>query len=217
MRVVIFANGPISDQLEIKSLLQPDDWLIAADGGARHCLRLGLTPTVVIGDFDSLLQSELDSLFQLGTEMVRHPRSKDQTDLELALLHAVRQGAEEILVFGGLGDRWDQTLANLHLPALPELAETRIWLIDGPSRATILHSGDNLQFDGHPGDTVSLIPLGGPAHGVSTRDLEYPLEGDTLEFGSTLGISNTMLAESACVGLENGILAVFVAAQVDES
>jgi thiamine pyrophosphokinase len=176
-----------------------------------------LTPAVVIGDFDSLPTSELESLRQGGSEIVRHPRSKDQTDLELALLHAVTHGAEEILVLGGLGARWDQTLANLHLPALPELAETRIWLIDGSSRATILHPGDNLQFVGRPGDTVSLVPLGGSAHGVSTRELEYPLKGESITFASTLGISNTMLAESASVVLERGTLAVFITAQSDES
>jgi len=201
----------------VKSILQPDDLLIAADGGARHCLRLGLKPAVVVGDFDSLLQSELETLEEGGSEMIRHPRAKDQTDLELALRYAAEGGFTEMLIFGGVGDRWDQTLANLLLPALPELAAARIWLIDGPSRATILRSGDTLQFDGHPGDIVSLVPLGGSAHGVSTQELEYPLNGESVTFGSTLAISNTMLGKSASVGIENGTLAVFIAAQSSTS
>lgn len=212
MRAVIFANGPISDLQAIQSLLRPDDWLIAADGGARHCLNLGLKPAMVIGDFDSLPRSEIETLTEGGSEMMRHPRAKDQTDLELALRHAAASGCAEILIFGGMGDRWDQTLANLLLPALPELAGIRIWLIDGPARATVLHSGDNLQFDGHPGDVVSLVPLGGSAHGVSTRELEYPLQDEKVTFGSTLAISNTMLGNTATVGIENGTLAVFVTA-----
>jgi thiamine pyrophosphokinase len=213
---VIFANGPIPDQQAINDHLQADDRLIAADGGARHCLTLGLQPAVVIGDFDSLEKSEIETLREGGAEMVRHPRAKDQTDLEIALRYAVSDGAEHILIFGGLGGRWDQTLANLLLPALPDLAGTRIWLIDGPSRATILRSGEELQFDGHPGDLVSLVPLGGSAHGVSTRDLEYPLNGETVTFGSTLAISNTMLQKSALVGIESGTLAVFIMTQSDE-
>jgi thiamine pyrophosphokinase len=217
LRAVIFANGPVPDRQSINTHLQPDDRLIAADGGARHCLALGLQPAVVIGDFDSLDESEIETLRGGGAEMVRHPRAKDQTDLELALRYAVTEGAEQVLVFGGLGGRWDQTITNLLLPALPELTGTRIWLIEGRSRATLLHSGEELHFDGLPGDVVSLVPLGGSAHGISTRDLEYPLDGETVTFGSTLAISNTMLRRSGLVRIESGTLAVFITAQSDEN
>ncbi len=217
MRTVIFANGPIPDRQSIISHLQPDDRIIAADGGARHCLALDLQPAVVIGDFDSLDQSEIETLRHGGAEMVRHPQAKDQTDLELALRYAVMDGAETILIFGGLGGRWDQTIANLLLPALPDLTGSRIWLIEGQSRATLLHSGDELQFNGQPGDVVSLVPLGGSAHGVTTRDLEYSLNGETVTFGSTLAISNTMLGRTAHVGIESGTLAVFIMARSDET
>ncbi len=210
MRALIFANGPLSDPQAVHSLLRPDDWLIAADGGARHCLELGLTPAVVIGDFDSLQEDEVKALRKAGSKMVRHPRSKDQTDLELAIRHALNDGATEILILGGVGGRWDQTLANLLLPALPDMPETRIWLVDGPSRATILRSGGRLRFHGQPGDIVSLVPLGGSVLGVTTEGLEYPLTEEPLAFGSTLGISNTMLGNSASVELDIGVLAIFI-------
>ncbi len=210
MRALIFANGPLTDPQAVHSLLHPDDWLIAADGGVRHCLDLGLTPALVIGDFDSLQEAEVESLRKAGCKMLQHPRSKDQTDLELALRHALNIGATEILILGGVGGRWDQTLANLLLPALPDLPAPRIWLVDGPSRATIIRSGGSLRFDGQPGDIVSLVPLGGSALGVTTTGLEYPLTREPLAFGSTLGISNTMLGKSASVKLDVGILAIFI-------
>jgi thiamine pyrophosphokinase len=210
LRALIFANGPLTDPQDIHTLLHPDDWLIAANGGARHCLELGLTPALVIGDFDSLQEAEVESFRKAGCKMVQYPRSKDQTDLELALRHALDNCASEILIFGGVGGRWDQTLANLLLPALPDMPETRIWLVDGPSRSTIIRSGGSLRFDGQPGDIVSLVPLGGSAQGVTTSGLEYPLKREPLAFGSTLGISNTMLGKSASVKLDVGVLAVFI-------
>ena len=210
LRALIFANGPLPDPQSVRALIQPDDWLIAADGGARHCLKLGLKISVVIGDFDSLQERDLKALRKAGSRLVRHPQNKDQTDLELALRHALGSGATEILILGAVGGRLDQTLANLLLPALPDMPETRIWLIDGPSRATIMRSGGRLQLDGQHGDVVSLVPLGGSALGVTTTGLEYPLMKEPLAFGSTLGVSNTMLGDSASVELEVGVLAVFI-------
>ena len=210
MRAVIFANGPLSYPDRARALILPDDWVIAADGGARHCLKLGLKPAVIVGDVDSLHESELGTLRSQGSKLVRYPHNKDQTDLELALRHVLASGASEILIFGGVGDRWDQTLANLLLPVLPDMPKTRIWLVDGPFRATVIRSGGSLQLDGQPGDIVSLVPLGGTALGVTTTGLEYPLTDEPLAFGSTLGISNSMLGNSASVELEIGVLAVFI-------
>jgi thiamine pyrophosphokinase len=216
LRTVIFANGPLSDPQSVHTLLQPEDWLIAADGGAQHCLALNIHPDVVIGDFDSLEQQALEFLRQAGSKLIPHDRHKDQTDLELALLHAQTKNPQEILILGAIGKRWDQTLANLLLPALSELSHIRIWFIDGHQKATVLHSGDSIEIEAQPGDVVSLVPIRGPAQGVRTKGLEYPLEGETLEFGSTLGISNTMLEHSAFVAIECGVLVLFISRSMDD-
>ncbi len=216
MRTVIFANGPLSDLQSVRSLLQPDDWLIAADGGAQHCLALNIRPDVVIGDFDSLDPHALEALRQAGSELIPHDRHKDQTDLELALLHAKTNNPQEILILGAIGKRWDQTLANLLLPAHPELSHVRIWFADGHHKATVLHSGESIEIEAQPGDVVSLIPVRGSAHGVSTHGLEYPLEGETLSFGSTLGISNTMLEHSASVAIDSGVLILFLSRSMED-
>lgn len=202
MRAVIFANGGYTHPYP----LLPDDLIIAADGGARYCLELGLTPHVVVGDFDSLDPASLKSLEQAGVELERYPERKDFTDLELALQHACQRGADEILVLAALGGRWDQTLANLLLPASQALCCTRITLIDGAQEIHLLRAGERLDLQGRPGDTVSLIPLKGDAVGVVTQGLEYPLAGETLYFGSTRGISNVLLDEFSWVSLQEGML-----------
>lgn len=207
MRTVIFANGSFSHPKIDLARIRPDDQLIAANGGAQHCMALGLIPSVLIGDFDSLEPEELETLERYEITVVAHPARKDKTDLELALTYAAVSGADEILILAGMGDRWDQSLANLLLPAMAELKDIRITLVDGPQEATILHSGGSLELSGHSGDTVSLIPLGGSAHGVTSYGLEYQLENDTLHFGATRGISNVLQGNKATLYLKQGTLA----------
>src|SRR5690242_18132651 len=102
-RTVIFANGELINLNAARAALRSDDFLIAADGGAHHCHTLGLTPKVVIGDFDSLTPEELKALSASGTWLIQHPARKDQTDLELAIAYAIEHGADDILILGALG------------------------------------------------------------------------------------------------------------------
>ena len=62
------------------------------------------------------------------------------------------------------------------------------------------------QIEGLPGDLVSLLPLGAPAQGVTTRGLKYPLNGETLQMQRTRGISNVLLQPQAVVTLTAGCL-----------
>ena len=206
MRTIIFANGMFNNPLRLPALLRPDDILIAADGGARHCRALGLIPQVAIGDFDSLTEEELAELSTLGAKIIRHPQRKDYTDLELALDYALEQKPQEILIVGALGLRWDQTLANLLLPARCAAAKVRVCLLDGLQEIYLLVAGQTLVVNGQPGDTVSLIPIGGDAQGISTNGLEYPLKDETLYFGATRGVSNLLVNQKAQVTLRLGLL-----------
>ena len=206
LRAVIFANGRLSHPELDRRQIQAGDWILAADGGVHNCLRLGLTPQVVVGDMDSLPPPELERLQAQGTQLLRFPSRKDQTDLELALDHALHQGAQEILILGALGMRWDQTLANMLLLTRPDLDGRRISLVDGPQRVYPLRAGQTLHLEGQPGDTLSLIPVQGDARGITTTGLEYALHGGQLAFGATRGISNTFLKAHVSIRLDQGTL-----------
>jgi thiamine pyrophosphokinase len=206
LRAVVFANGVLSDPSKSISYIRPDDILIAADGGALHCRALGLMPDVLIGDFDSIEAGEVAELEAGGAKVIRHPARKDYTDLELALQHARDMGANQILVMAALGNRWDQTLANLLLPASESFAGVDIRLLDGPQEILLVRAGQKIWIHGQPGDTLSLIPLYGDAHGITTKGLEYPLNEGTLIFGSTRGISNVLVEGVAEIFLREGLL-----------
>lgn len=202
MRVIIFANGGFTYPPEFK----PDDIIIAADGGAQHCLALGIIPRLVIGDFDSLDKAQIHQLEQAGARLIRYPARKDFTDLELALQHARDHGAEEVIVLGALGGRWDQTLANVLLPVGQEFKSLPIRLLDGAQEIMLIHPGRKMILKGNPGDTLSLIPLMGDTQHITTEGLEYPLCNENLLFGSTRGVSNRLLGEKATISFESGML-----------
>lgn len=203
-RAVIFANGEVADPIAVRDRLHSGDWLIAADGGLRHMRALGLTPHLLIGDMDSVDPADRQALAQQGTQLVVHPRNKNETDLELALLHAQAQGARVLLVAGAFGGRLDQTLANIALLALPKLRECTTWLTDGLVDAVLIRT--RLHLRGEVGDQVSLLPLGQEARGVRTTGLRFPLHGETLKPYHSRGVSNEMIAPAADIALDAGLL-----------
>jgi thiamine pyrophosphokinase len=208
MRAIIFANGIIDDPQGALSLIRPEDTIIAADGGAAHCRKLGVTPALIVGDLDSLSAEDASYWGEQGVQFIRHDRRKDETDLELALLRAQGLDRDDALVLGGLGGRWDQTFANLLLPGYHLLEDLQV---------TFWHSGlwiylvrGQREIHGRAGQTVSLIPVGGNATGVSTQGLEWPLKDETLIFGATRGVSNVLLGVKATVEVREGFLLCFV-------
>ena len=204
MRAVIFANGLLNNPQAARKLIQPEDLLIAADGGAKHCQVMGITPKILIGDLDSQTKEEIKAWEDAGVEVIRHNPRKDETDLELALLHAKEAGADEALILGGLGSRWDMTIANLLLPAYQNLKGMQVVFWDAGQRLYLVFA--KTEITGQPGQMVSLIPIGGDAHGVTTQGLEWPLEDGTLIFGATRGVSNVLTKNPATVSIREGLL-----------
>jgi thiamine pyrophosphokinase len=211
MRVVIVANGVIGDpEGEFARWVDADTILVAADGGTKHLMACGHTPHHVIGDMDSIVPEVLADLDVRSVVFHQHPAEKDKTDLELALLWTAQHFAEaEITVLGIMGGRPDQTLANLLLLALPQLEDRNVMLVDGHWQVHLIRGREIHHFRGNPGDTLSLIPLGGKVEGVTTSGLHYPLNGETLCFGPARGISNEFTGEEASVKVESGMLWVF--------
>jgi thiamine pyrophosphokinase len=203
-RAVIFANGRLPDAQAARRLVQPGDLLIAADGGLALALSMGLTPQLLIGDMDSASSEDISRARQQGAELELFPRDKDQTDLELALRTALERGCDVIRIVGGLGGRTDQALANLLLLADPALAGVDVRIDDGVEEAFAISA--RAEISGQTGDTVSLLPLEGPAVGVITEGLRYPLRGETLFLYRTRGISNEMTGAVAAISLEKGVL-----------
>jgi thiamine pyrophosphokinase len=203
-RALIFANGELIDPGAARGLVQPDDLIIAADGGARHALALGIIPSAIIGDMDSLSPSEVSNFADMDVHLLRFPQAKDETDLELALDYALRAGHNPIIIIAALGGRLDQLLGNIAMLTSPEALQADVRLDDGLTEAFFVTRKASIY--GKSGDAVSFIAWGVPAEGVSTDGLAYPLHKESLSPYRTRSISNQMLAETAKVSLKSGLL-----------
>lgn len=206
MHTIIVANAPDFTAAPFRDVLARADLLIAADGGGNALDDAAMMPHVVIGDLDSLRPAVAEAFAAAGVTIVRHPPEKDETDLELALLYAVGRGAVTIDILGALGGRWDQGLSNVALLALPELAGRRARLLDERQEAYLARGATPIA--GAAGETVSLLPIGGPARGITTQGLQYPLADAELSFERSRGVSNVIVAPPAHVTVREGLLLV---------
>lgn len=209
MRAIIVANGSVEKGEKYQHLVRTDDWVIAADGGASVALKLGLQPRVVVGDLDSLPVRVRSRLEKGGCQFVQRPAHKDETDTELAIQYALAHGADEIVLLGAAGGRLDHALANVFLLGMPALAKVRARIVAGRTEVWLLRGGHEQEIRGEHGDTVTLLPLGQDAVGITTTGLEWVLDDDTLPFGLARGVSNVMATDTARVVLREGLVLVF--------
>jgi thiamine pyrophosphokinase len=207
MHVILFAGGTVQGGSAVEQALAKAEMVIAADSGAMAALELGYVPAFVVGDFDSLSQTALANLERRGSRIVQAPTEKNETDTELAIELALKQGATHITLLGALGgERFDHTLANILL--LAGYPDRPIDIADGNARGWLLRGPGETLIEGKRGDLLSLFPLTASAEGVRTENLYYPLRGETLRFGRPRGISNVLLGKRARVALDEGLLLV---------
>jgi thiamine pyrophosphokinase len=216
-RTLILADGAVPTRAELDAAWPGWDagagFVVAADGGARHAPVFGLRLDRWVGDGDSIDDATLAELAAAGVGLRHAAPDKDESDTELALLEAIAEGAGEIIILGALGGvRIDHALANVGLLQHPDLRGRPVTLFDErATRISLLEAGGDgsgRAFEGRAGDLVSLLPLGGPAGGVTTDGLRYPLADEPLELGRSRGLSNVRSAPLARISLRSGRLLV---------
>ena len=205
MKALILVNGELYKPDVLRSRIRAETFglVLGADGGAHHARILNVTLNAIVGDRDSL--SDLEQHGISNTAFVSYPAEKDETDLELALLYARKQGVDQVVMVGVMGGRMDMAIANILLITHASLTSCRIEVWHGEQTGWVIKPpGEDIS--GHPGDTVSLIALGGAASGITTKGLKYSLKDEGLTFGSARGISNLLEVPSAHVKLSEGLL-----------
>jgi thiamine pyrophosphokinase len=202
-RVVVFVGGdPLS--AEAAARLEPGAFVVAADSGVEQAQAHGWPIDVAVGDFDSVDPAALARAQAAGARLERHPAVKDATDLELALGVAAATGPDEIVVAGGAGGRLDHLLGGLLALTDEAYAHIRVSAHVGPARVFVVR--DHLDIPAQMGELVTLLPVGGPAGGITTHGLRYPLLGETLWPASTRGVSNEVLDDHVSIDVADGVL-----------
>ena len=199
-RCFIFAAGTFYGLREQPA---PGDLVIAADAGYRSCREAGITPDLLLGDFDSMDQPPD------FPNVLRSPVEKDDTDTMLAVKTALDNECKEIYLYGGTGGvRLDHTLANLQSLLYLRRRNARGWMYDRDFLWTVIENETLTVERTVEWGLLSAFCLGADASGVDEEGVQYPLKDAVLSAEFPLGVSNHILEPTARITVRKGALAV---------
>jgi thiamine pyrophosphokinase len=199
--LIIAGGDPIP--ASVRDRIGSPDWIIAADSGLDHARAIGITPDLVIGDMDSVDPASLAAAVQSGVVVTRFPTAKDATDLELAVDAVAARGMRRATIIGGAGGRLAHTLANAHL--LVHRTDVRLEWLTPTARAVPIHRGERTEFAATEGRSLSILAMESPSR-CRSDGLRWPLDHLVLTVGTSIGISNELVAATAQVEVMEGIV-----------
>ncbi len=205
MRAFIYAGGSI-DASNLTERPEDGDIIIAADSGYRNAKLLGVKPTVLLGDFDSLPREELNEAAD-GAEVITVPAEKDFTDTQLAVKTALEKGANEIIIIGGLDGRLDHTLSNLAILEDMHSKKVRAVIADGNNRARYLEN-DSIIIMKSGYKYISLLAIGEKVKGVTVEGCKYPLKNATLTDRYQYAVSNEIEGNCTFISVRKGAILI---------
>lgn len=184
-------------------------YIIAADRGLETVRRLSLSPTHLVGDFDSVDEAVLKEY--VNDEAIVKERlipEKDDTDTEHAMNMAVELGCAAIILAGASGTRFDHTLANVHILYKAFQKQMEAWMIDRHNKIRLISGRTSIKRKELFGKYISLFPFSGIVSGVTLTGFKYPLKDKTLDPISCFGlcVSNELLEDSGTIEIKDGIL-----------
>jgi len=200
---IIIANGDQPSKQNINYLLKNRvKSIIAADGGANSCYKLGVIPNYIIGDFDSI-SPEVFSYYKNRSEIIKQSRQND-TDVEKALKFAIKKKFEKVYLLGGTGDRLDHSICNLGI-VIKYFLKIRIIIIHG--KTILFPYADNVKLKSTPNETISLYAFNSNTR-ITSSGLKYPLRDVSLPFGEKESTSNVALSDNFELKISGGIVFV---------
>ena len=184
-RCVIIGGAGIERYDIVRARLRDDDYFVFCDSGLRHAEGLGVSPDLIVGDFDSHENPHMD------VETIVLPCEKDDTDTFFAAKEMLSHGFEEFLLVGVIGARLDHTLANLSILLMLDTAGKTAKAVDDYSEMEIVSSGP--AFIEETYSFFSLLNITGEAEGVTIENAKYPLENAAIECDYQYAVSNEVL------------------------
>ena len=196
---ICYVVGAMSLSPSLRPYPAPGDYVIAAARGYGSLMAYGVTPDLVVGDFDSLGRTPSHP------NVIQLPAEKDDTDMVYALRKGLELGYRRFVLLGGVGGRLEHTLANLQALAWLTTQGARGVLAGEGTVATALRD-ETMPFPAGLSGFWSAFCLSGQAEGVTLRNLKFELTGHTLSADFPLGVSNEFTGEAAEVSVARGTL-----------
>ena len=199
-KCVIVGGVKINNTDQIKKYIDETDFVIACDSGIESCKDIGVTPNLIVGDFDSHKKPDTD------IEIITLPTAKDDTDTMFATKEAVKRGFSEVVLLGVVGDRIDHTLANVYILSYLQDEGVNGMIVDDFSEMFIISkNGQNISRISDNYSFFSLLCLEGKVEGVTIKNAKFPLENGIITPNHQYATSNEVLpGEVAEVSIEKG-------------
>jgi thiamine pyrophosphokinase len=183
------------------SSIQPHDLIVAVDGGYKRCLELGLTPSLLIGDLDSIAPELLKSVPDSCQKIV-YPSHKNDTDTQLAVLHCIRMGIREIFICNDLQGRFDHALALISNLSEAQHKGTHATLVSDENLVFVIDK--DAEFSYPVGTVVSVLALTPQTLFGRSRGFQYPLDDLTIHSWQSRGISNVVTQPVQMISIKSG-------------
>lgn len=184
--------------------INSDDLVVAADGGLSFLQQQGITPDVILGDFDSYPE------IPVGDNVKVYPVEKDDTDMMLAAKYGLNKGCQCFCLYGGIGGRLDHTLANIQLLAWLSHQGAQGTLYGNQTMLTAI-TDDTLEIPASKEPTrLSVFCFGEKAGGVTITGCKYNVEDATWNNQYPIGVSNMLtIGQSARITVKHGTLLIY--------
>ncbi len=202
MRGLIVSNGDITNYEKLSKVFRVSDFVICADGGIRHLMKIHQRPDLVLGDFDSISRESIEYIEREDIKTEKHTPIKDKTDTELAMDYLIEIGCSEISLIGATGSRQDHSIANILL--LAYLLEKEIKGIVYDDKNTIYLIDDQLCLKREEKTFVSIIPISDTGIVLSISGFYYDLDKVFIPFASTHGVSNEIIEDFGKIKVHRG-------------
>ena len=223
---IIGLGGTCHDTPLLRSAVPQLYYAVAADSGLAHFKMLGIKADLLVGDMDSISDSLMEQSKKEHLAIQQYDCRKDSTDSEIAVEKALNHGCDSLLFIGAFGSRLDHMLSNQMMAASLAARGIPVILTDGvtffytitPQNSPFTYPSQSLRQNE---DVLSMIPVGGGTVVITLDGFEYPLDRETIFFGSTRTVSNTVPSfekrktDHLSISLQEGII-FFILTKSDE-
>lgn len=210
-KTALLVSGGTADRVFVSDFVanRRYDLILAVDGGLRLCHDAGLLPTHLVGDFDTVEEELLEQYGCLpGIQVIRHNPEKDATDTELAIDLAIGLQVSQIHILGGIGSRIDHSMANIYGLLHAHRRHVTCQIYDAHNKLSLTDDERVIVREEQYGDYVSLLPVTEQVKGITLEGFKYGLKDAQIRMGSSLGVSNEIVAPWARIRCREGILLV---------
>lgn len=200
----IFAGGKLkgTDFMNPCEIRGNSGLIICADSGLSIAEKVGITPDLIVGDFDSYTGSLPEDI-----EIYRSVPEKDDTDTLMAVRIAIERGYDEIRLYGGLGARFDHSFANIQTLVFAHENGCKMTIYDADNVLTVRGAGE-YEFPCKAGWYFSLFVLTENAFIGELKGVKYPLENYVMSISYPIGVSNEITADKAYLRINSGLVLV---------